>query len=67
MRKQKLSKDGEIILQIITKTDVNPKEQDPWQEEMIHLCENNPGGKVVQTETTGKVRASNGNADRNRK
>ena len=67
MRKQKLSKDVEIILQIITKTDVNPKEQDPWQEEMIHLCENNPGGKVIQTETTGKVRASNGNADRNRK
>ena len=31
------------------------------------MCENNPGGRVIQTETTGKVRAGNGNADRNRK
>ena len=34
---------------------------------MIHLRENNPGGRVIQTETTGKVRAGSGNADRNRK
>ena len=49
------------------KTDINPKEQDPWQEEMTHLCENNPGGRVIQTEPTGRVRASSGSADRSRK
>ena len=49
------------------KTDINPKEQDPWQEEMTHLCEKNPGGRVIQTEPTGRVRASSGSGDRRRK